>query len=207
MSTVPFARPLFAASVVGAVAVVAAVATLFSGTPLARGETIVPTRTEAKSCTVLCSWDDLLPTTSTFSGAFTPPGLLSFASFTDCIGCLPSHGALFNPAGLAFGLSKLKGNSDAPGRTISEAARELGGNAGSANNPGAGVSNVRGVGLQVATSVTSSVTPGSAIGAATGDVSTSTDVPVTTNPEPGTVALLATALFVLVPVIRRQRRV
>ena len=203
MSAVPFARPLFAASVVGAVAVIAAVATLFSETPLARSETIVPTRAEAKTCTVLCSWDDLLPTTSTFSSAFSPPGLLSFASFTDCIGCLPSQAALLSPAGFAFGLSKLKGNSDAPGRTISEAARELGGNVGSANNPGAGVPNAGGAGLQVAASVTSSVTPGATSG---GDVA-SGDVPVTTNPEPGTVALLATALFVLVPVIRRHRRV
>jgi hypothetical protein len=210
MSPIGFARPVLAASVVGAVAVVAAVATLFSATPETRRQTIAPTRTEAKSCeALLCSWDDFLPTTTTatVSQTFGPPGLLSLGSFTDCIGCIAIEGSAFSPRGFAFGLAKLNGNGGAPGLVVSEAARAAGGSNGSAPSPG-GPSGAEGVGLEVASSVTSSGTPPvtGAAAAAAAAVTATTDVPVTTNPEPGTVALLATGLLVLVPVIRKQRR-
>ena len=202
MSAVPFARPLFAASFVGAVAVVATVASLFSATPEPR-RSITPTRAEAKSCEgLLCSWDDLLPTTSTFRESFGPPGLLAVGSFTDCIGCIASAGksSALNPRGFAFGLTKLHGKGGAQGLVVSEAARNLAESSGSAANPGEGSSGGVGVGLQVASSMTS-VTP-----LVTATDAPTANVPVTVNPEPGTVALLATALFLLVPVIRRQRR-
>jgi hypothetical protein len=202
MSAVRFTRPLFAASVVGTAAVVAAVATLFSATPEIRRQVTAPTRVEAKSCDVLlCAWEELLPTTSTFSHSFGPPGLLSLDAFTDAIGYNASGGPAFIPRGFAFGLTKLNGNGGPPGLVVAEAAHNRGGNGGSATNPGGGSSSGAGGGGEVAVSVTPSSTP------ATGSVGTTdTDVPVTTNPEPATVALFATGLFVLIPVIRRQRR-
>src|SRR5829696_1155899 len=123
MSSVRLGRPLMAASFIGGVATVATFLALLSSPPMARSQTLVSSRNEVKLCDLtFCSWNESAPTASAFSHAFSPPGLLSMGSLTDCIGCTPGEAALFDPRGFAFGLAKLHGKAGAPGREISEAA-------------------------------------------------------------------------------------